>query len=342
MTVRLKDIAEYLNISVSTVSRVINNKDRVDDMTREKVLKALKQFEYHPNEIARSLKSKNTKAIGVIVPDISNNYFAMVIKGIEAVIRQHGYYVIICNSDADLEKEEEYTNLLYKRSISGLIIAIGGRKADFLDLYKKSNIPVVFIENLPRVEGNYDYVTVDNVKAIRELTNHLINIGHRKLAMITGPLKESVSEERLAGWKKALVEHNISIKKRWIGIGDFTKESGYKIMQGFLKHEEVPTAIIAANNFLGYGAMHAIMDAGLKIPDDIALVCFDAIDFVGLIKPQLTSIIQPAEDIGKIAGEIIMRKIQHFGTKVVEKIILEPKLEIKESCGYINSISSKR
>jgi len=333
MTVRLKDIASYLNISVSTVSRVINNRDRVDEDTRRRVLEALDKFQFRPNEVARSLKSKSTKAIGLIVPGISNYFFSMVIKGVEAVARQQGYCLMLCNSDEDKEREGDYTDFLLQRQISGLVIGIVGREAGFLERYKHAGIPVVFIDNLPDVEDNVDYVVIDNVKASRELTNHLIRVGHNKLGIITGPLDESVSDERLKGWQKALAENNIPVNKRWIGTGEFKQESGYRIMQGMLKQEELPTAILAANNLLAYGAMHAIMEAGLKIPEDIAVVCFDAIDFIGLIKPQITSVIQPAEQIGTIAGEIIMRKIQNTKTKVVEKITLEPVLEIKESCG---------
>lgn len=334
MTVKLKDIAAYLNVSVSTISRVINNKDRVDEETRKRVQLALEKFQYRPNEIARSLKSQSIKAIGMIVPDISNYFFSTLIKGVESIAREHGYYVILCNSGEDKEREKEYTDFLYQRQVSGLVIAIEGREAQFLDQYRKAGIPVVFVDNLPRIEDNYDYVTIDNTKASRELTNHLIGLGHEKIAIITGSLDESVSDERLKGWEKALTEHDIPIKKKWIGVGDFKQESGYRIMQGFLNQEETPTAIFAANNFIAYGAMKAILEAGLRIPEDIALVCFDAIDFIGLLKPQITSIIQPAEEIGCLAGEIIMRKIQNTKSNVFEKVILEPQLEIKESCGY--------
>lgn len=338
MTAKLKDIAEYLNISVSTVSRVINNKNRVDGETREMVLKALEKFQYSPNEIARSLKSKTTKAIGLIVPDISNYFFSMVLKGVEAEVRKHGYYLILCNSDEDKEREKEYVKFLLQKQISGLIIAIEGFEASFFVQYKKLGIPVVFIDNLPKIDENYDYVAIDNKKAGYELVNHLIEAGHSKIAIITGLLNESTASERYKGWEKALLEHDIPIKKKWIGIGDFKQESGYHIMQDFLKQEEIVTAVFAANNLLAYGAMHAIKEAGLKVPDDISVVCFDAIDFTGLLKPQITSVIQPAEEIGRIAGEIIIRKILNTGTKIFERIVLEPQLEIKESCWYYNKM----
>lgn len=333
MTVKLKDIAAYLNVSVSTVSRVINNKDRVDEATRRKVQDALEKFQYRPNEIARSLKSQSIKAVGLIVPDISNYFFSTLIKGVEAVARRHGYYVILCNSDEDKDRERDYTDFLLQRQIAGLVIAIEGREADFLKSYRKAGIPVVFVDNLPGIDDNYDYVSIDNIKASRELTNHLFRLGHTKIAILTGSPDESVSDDRLKGWEKAHAEHGLPVRKKWIGIGDFRRESGYRLMQGLLNQAELPTAVVAANNFIAYGAMQAIAEAGLQIPGDIALVCFDAIDPIGLLRPRITSIIQPAEEIGNLAGEIIMRKIHNAKTNVFEKVILEPLLEIKESCG---------
>lgn len=334
MAVKLKDIAGYLNVSVSTVSRVLTNKDRVDAETRKKVLDALEKFQYRPNEVARSLKSKTTKAIGLIVPDISNSFFSMVIKGVEGVARENGYHVILCNSDGDKGREEEYTGFLLQKQIAGLVIASVSKYAGFYEQYKRSGVPIAFIDNLPSIEDNYDYVVIDNARAGFELANHLIKLGHKKIAFISGSLEESSSNERLKGWERALRENNIPVRKKWTGIGDFKQESGYRIMQGFLKQEEIPTAVLAANNFLAYGAMRAITDAGRRVPEDMALVCFDAVDFTGLIKPQITSVVQPAVEIGKISGEIILRKILHSKTKAYERVILEPQLEIKESCGY--------
>jgi len=335
MPVKLKDIAEHLNISVSTVSRVLTNKNRVDEETRKKVLKALEDFQYQPNEVARSLKSKITKAIGIIIPDISNTYFSTIIKGVESVARQNGYYIILCNSDEDKKREEEYTSFLLQKQISGLVIATVSGGTGFYEKYKKAGIPVVFVDNLPKMDNNFNFVVIDNVKASYDLTNHLIKLGHEKIGIINGSLEESTAYERLKGWEKALLEHKIPIRKKWSGLGDFKQESGYKIMQGFLKQKEVPTAVFVTNNLMTYGAMRAIKDAGLRIPEDIAVVCFDAIDFTGLVKPQITSVIQPAEDIGRISGEIIIRKIQDNKIKIFENVTLEPQLLIKESCGYL-------
>lgn len=333
MSANLKDIARYLNISVSTVSRVINNKDRISPETREKVLKALKELQYRPNEAARNLKSRSATAIGVIVPDISNSFYSTVIKGIEGVARENGFSIILCNSDEDAERQEEYTELLLQKQIAGLIIATVGSNIDFFKKYSEQGIPVNFIDNLPKSKENFDFVAIDNIKASYELTNHLIKLGHKEIAIITGSLEETTAAERLEGWKKALSENSIAVRKEWIGVGSFKQESGYKVMKSFLKQANKPTAVLAANNFLAYGAIRALYDNGIRIPEDMAVVCFDAADPTGLIRPQITSIIQPAEEIGRIAVDIIIRKAQNPGLRVYKKVILEPTLDIRESCG---------
>jgi DNA-binding LacI/PurR family transcriptional regulator len=334
MSVTLKDIAEHLNISVSTVSRVVNNKDRVDPQTRKRVLNALEEFQYRPNEVARSLKRKTSKAIGIVVPDISNVFFSTVIKGVESVARQYGYSVIVCNSDESREIEDEYTDLLLQKQVSALIIATVGGNMDFFKLYKRAGVPVVFIDNIPKMDSNFDFVAIDNIKASYKLVEHLVKLGHKEIAIITGSLNETTALERLQGWENCLKDNNITIRKEWIATGDFKQQSGYNSMQRLLNGRKVPTAVFAANNFLSYGAIRAILDANLRIPEDIALVGFDAVDLTGLVRPRITSVIQPAEEIGVIAGEIIMRKINNNKTAVFEKVILEPQLVIKESCGY--------
>jgi len=336
MAVKLKDIAEYLNISVSTVSRVVNNKDRVDEKTRDRVLKALESLQYTPNEAARSLKGKVAKAIGIIIPDISNSFFSMVIKGVEAIGRQKGYSIILCNSDGEMEREAEYAQLLLQKQISGLVIATVGGSTDFYSQYDKRGIPVIFIDNHPKLQENYDFVAINNIQASFELVSHLIRLGHSKIAAITGPLSETTANERLKGWEKALLENNLIIRDEWVGVGGFSKESGYKIMQSILKQDEIPTAVFTANNFLAYGAIQALSDSGLIIPEDVAVVCFDAFDPTGLARPTLTSVIQPAEDIGKIAGELIIKKSKSIKIRMHERVILEHRLVINESCGYKN------
>jgi len=331
LAVQLKDIAKRLNISISTVSRVINGTGRVNKDTKELILKTIKEMGYQPNEVARSLKRKSANTIGVIVPDISNSFYASVIKGVEKVARENEHSVIVCNSDEDIQKEEEYVQLLLQKQVTGLVIATVGGDPQLFEQYKRTGIPFVFFDNLPNTQENFDVVTIDNLKAGYELAKHLVEQGHEKLAILTGPQHQSSAAERLQGFRKCLEENGLSVRDEWIGVGEFRKESGYKIMGEWLKQDELPTAIFAANDFLLYGAIKAILEKGLSVPHDIAAVCFDANDETGLIRPQITSVVQPADMIGSIAGEIIMRKEKNKNMPVFEKIVLEPKLIINES-----------
>lgn len=331
MSVQLKDIAKHLNISISTVSRVLNDTGRVNKDTRERILKAIKEFGYQPNEIARSLKRKSANILGVIVPDLSNSFYANVIKGVEKVARDNDHSVIVCNSDEDIQKEEEYVQLLLQKQVTGLVIATVGGNPELFEQYHRSGIPFVFIDNLPQTQENFDVVTIDNVKAGYELAKHLIDQGHERLAIITGPQNQSTAAERLQGFAKCLEENGLPVRDKWIGVGEFKRESGYSIMKSWLQQDELPTAIFAANDFLLYGAIKAILEKGLRVPHDIAAVCFDANDDTGLVKPQITSVIQPAHRIGSIAADIIMRKEKNKDLKVFEKVVLEPTLIINES-----------
>ncbi|HOJ10827.1 MAG TPA: LacI family DNA-binding transcriptional regulator [Clostridiales bacterium] len=324
MNTKLVDIAKHLNISVSTVSRVINGKDRVSDETREKVLNAIKEFNYQPNEIARSLRSRSSMTIGVILPDISNEFFALLIKGAEAVAKNNGYLVILCNSDYDETMEKEYLNMLAQKQVDGIIVATVCRDGEYFDKILNGSIPAVFVDNLPQVKRNYNFVTIDNEKASYDLTKYLISSGYKDIAIITGKLQETSAIERLDGWKKAMNDSGVKVNNDFIGIGDFKIESGYKTMKKMLELNKKPQALLAANNYIAYGAVKAIREKGLRVPEDVYVVCFDATDETGLMSIRLPSMIQPAEKIGEIALEIIIKRIDNKEFKIYDNVILEP------------------
>lgn len=325
MAVQLKDIAAHLNVSVSTVSRVLNGTGRVGPKTRERILAAIEEFGYQPNEVARSLQRRSSNTIGIIVPDLSNNFYSKVIKGVELVARRHEHTVIVCNSDENIEREEEYLQILLQKQVKGLILATVGGDPGMLKPYRANGIPFVFIDNLPDGHEQYSTISIDNYKASYDLASHMAAEGHREFAILTGPLVQSTSHQRMEGFRQGLADHGISLDERWIGVGDFTRESGYRIMKQWLGEEKRPTALLAANNFLLYGAAQALREHGLRIPGHMAVACFDVQDETGLQQPQITSIVQPAARIGELAADIII------GSDEIRQIILEPELQIHES-----------
>ena len=323
MTVRLADIAKHLGISVS-LFRVINGKDRVSEETRKRVLKAVKELNYQPNEIARSLRNRNSMTIGIIVPDLSNDFFNLLTKGATMVAKKDNYLVMLCNSDHEEAMEKEYMNLLIQKQVDGIIIATVCREEKYFKRVIENDIPVVFVDNLPRVDMNYNFVTIDNSKASFDLTSYLINLGYKDIAILTGSLHETSAVRRLNGWEKAMKANNIKINNKFIGVGDFRLETGYRLMTDMLKLEKRPNAIMAANNYLAYGAIKAARDLSLKVPDDLFVVCFDAVDNTGLFSVEIPSMIQPAEKIGEIAAEIIMKRIKKRIIQIYDNVILEP------------------
>lgn len=324
MTVKLADIAKHLGISVSTVSRVINEKDRVSDETRKRVLEAVEELNYRPNEIARSLRKRNSMTIGVIVPDLSNDFFNLLTKGATMVAKDNNYLTILCNSDYDHKMEQEYMNLLIQKQVDGIILATVGKEKKYFHSIINRRLPVVFVDNLPDVDLNYNYVTIDNEKAAYDLTTYLIQQGYKEIAILTGNLHETSAVKRLQGWKKAMTSHGLGVNDKYIGVGDFKLESGYNMMMSMLNQKGRPHAVLAANNYLAYGAIKAAQAKGLRIPEDLYVVCFDAVDNTGLMNIKIPSMIQPAQKIGEVAAETLVKRMKYKDFSAYDNVILEP------------------
>lgn len=332
MSVKLKDIAEYLNISVSTVSRVANGLDRVSDETRRKVEAAIKKFNYHPNEIARSLKYKGGRAIGMIVPDISNEFFTQVIMGAESAAYKNGYFLILSSSGGEANREADCVRLFRQNQIAGLILATVSDREDYFKEISSLKIPVVFIDNLPGQNKSFNSVTINNIGAAYQITKHIIDKGYKKIAFISGSRSETSASQRLEGWRKAMEENGIPINGDWVKEGDFKSGSGYSTMKRILEGTERPQAVVAANNLMAYGAVRAIREMRLDIPGDIAVACFDAYDPTGLVQPRITTMIQPADSIGSKAAELIIHSSEDESIEYYNNIVLTAKLVEGDSC----------
>lgn len=324
--VKLEDIARQLGVSISTVSRALSGNGRVGEKTRQRVLAAVQESKYTVNAVARSLRLRDARNIGIIVPDISNSYFAAVIKGAQEVCRQSGYALMVCNSDEDRSFEEEALRTLLEKQASGLILASVGGCAELLGQYAYHDAPIVFIDNIPQGVNAADVVSIDNFAAARELTRAMLARGYREIGMITGPGDQSTGSLRRAGFEQALVDAGLAPRPEWVLEGDFRMASGRACMESILRLEERPRAMIIANNYMTYGAINAIRVAGLRIPEDIALAAFDALDETGLITPLITSLNQPAQRIGRRAAEIILSRLTGEERRADEEVVLKPVL----------------
>jgi len=328
----MKDVAKKAGVSISTVSHVINKTRYVEEETRKKVLDAIKELGYRPNIVARSLRKKSTNTIGLIVSNIANLFYPEVVRGIEDVLLQNKYNIILCNSDEDINKEREYIEVLYSKQVDGLIItpSKSTETRKNLELFISQDIPVILVDR--RISGiETDVVLADNVSGTYSATEYLLNLGHKRIAIITGPLDTTTGRERLEGYLKALEEHNIPIEKDLIREGNFKRDGGYERGKELLEMSNPPTAIISSNNLMTLGLISAINEKKLRIPKDISVISFDDMEWFQYFCPPLTSIYQPSYELGKNAGLLLMERLKRRRKKPKE-VILPTRLIIRESC----------
>lgn len=337
----LKYIAQKLNMSVSTVSRAVNNKSNVNEKTRKKVLKALEEYNYIPNEIARSLQSRATNTIGVIIPDLSEVFFGQIIKGIDEVVSPKGYSIIVADSGESKIKEEKYLDMLFQRRVDALVLATVTPKSKKVLRYLNHDIPVVFIDNLPVIDQSIDAVMIDNMKASKMAVGHLLGLGHKDIAVIIGSIEETTGYDRLSGYKLALHDAGLEVNEKLIEYGNYKEDKGFECMQRLIegRAENPFTAVYVTSEMMTFGAIKALKQSALRIPEDISLIGFDIHDKTGLVKPEITTMRQPEAMIGKQAGELLLKRLketQENTESIRQRILLDPYLESKQSCRKIS------
>ncbi|MCL4425620.1 MAG: LacI family transcriptional regulator [Firmicutes bacterium] len=326
--VTIKEVAQRAGVSITTVSRVLNNPGySISPATKERVLQAVAELDYRPNALARGLLKKGISAIGLVVPDISNPYYPEVVRGVEDVASRLGYTVILCNTDRDIDKVRRYVRVLLEKRVDGIIFAGGGIEGSDDD-FLRPDLKVVLIGrhglDLPSVQ-------VNNVKAAFQATEHLIELGHRRIAAITGPEASTTSLDRLMGYKKALKEYNLPVDGSLIQKGNFRPEAGYQATKNLLSIEERPTAIVTANDQMALGAIRAIREAGLQVPGDISVAGFDDVCVASYFDPPLTTVSVPMYSMGVRSMEMLARLIANEKEK--RRVVLETKLVIRQSTG---------
>ncbi len=335
MTITMEDVAEKAGVSKATVSRIINNvPNSASKETIERVNRVIDELGYVSNSLAASLKTLKSRTIGLIVGDIGNPFFGLIIKGIEKTLQGSGYSLILANSDYLYEKEEEFIQVFLERQVDALIIAPCEQKnyVEENNIARMINrgVQVVLIDNF--IPGfDVDHVVVDNYRASYNATKYLIELGHRKIAMITGPYERTTATKRRDGFVAALTEQNVDITPELVIEGDYSIESGYRGVNKLLQREDIPTAIFVANNFMTVGALRAVNDKGLRVPEDISILGFDDMYWYTITRPSLTAIKQPALDIGRVAAERILLKLNRKRQPAPQRIELKTELIVRES-----------
>lgn len=338
MPVTIDDIAKAAGVSRATVSRVLNDSGYVKEETRQKVLKAIKDLNYTPSAIARSLSKKKTNTIGVVVPEINNPFFGEIIKGISEVADENNLNLILCNTDEDVEKELKALKLLKEQRIEGILITPTSTDNDYNSEYlwtiENIGIPVVLIDGHVKY-SNFNGVFVDHIKGAYDAVKTLIDEGHEKIAIITGRLNSRPAKERLVGYKKALTMHNIPIREEYIFYGDYTHEKAYEITKEILRMDDRPTAIFVSSNMMVLGCIKAFNEENVQVPTDMAIIGFDKAEVLNIIGMNISFINGPTFEMGRIAMKMlidILNSSRNTGTKTIN---LLPELVLQGSEKYV-------
>jgi LacI family transcriptional regulator len=328
----IRKIAERARVSIATVSNVISGNRPVSKALTERVRAAIRELDYHPNHIARSLKVKQTHMLGMIIPDITNPFFPELMRGAEDASRERKYLLVTANTDENAERERNVIGVLRSHRVDGLLIAVAprGDAIAYLESTAKAGIPVVFLDRAP-LEGKLDSVTVDNAEGARNCVRHLIRLGHHDIAIVTGSLDLEIGRQRLSGYEAALKEAGIKVRASFILEGNFREDSGYRLAKEVLLQQHRPTAIFVSNGVMALGALQAIDEVGMRCPDDIALATFDDLSFAHAFHPRLTCVAQPAYELGFKGANLLIDRIQGKLPAKPVRIEVASELKIRES-----------
>ncbi|MCH6265797.1 MULTISPECIES: catabolite control protein A [Neobacillus] len=328
--ITIYDVAREANVSMATVSRVVNGNPNVKPVTRKKVQEVIERLGYRPNAVARGLASKKTTTVGVIIPDISNIFFAELARGIEDIATMYKYNIILSNSDQNKEKELHLFNTMLGKQVDGIVFMGGHITPEHVDEFERSPVPVVLAgsieesEKIPSVNIDYEQAAYDSVK-------EFIGRGHKHIAFVIGPLYEpDITVKKLNGYKRALEDANIPFNEELIIEGDYTYDSGIEAFEKMLELSEKPTAILVGADEMALGVVHGAEDKGYSIPEDFEVITSDNTRLSLMVRPQLTTIVQPLYDIGAVAMRLLT-KLMNKEKVSEQKVVLPHRIEHRQS-----------
>lgn len=327
--ITMRQIAARARVSVGTVSHVINHTAGVREPVRRRVLEAIERLGYRPSLLARGLRRNQTTIIGVIIPDISNPFFPLVVRGVEDIAYQNSYRLMLCNADNDAQKEQVYFDELRAYRMAGLIVIPSADSRLVAAADTAGELPVVCLDRCP--EGwKGDSITVDNTEGAYQATRYLLELGHRRIAAITGQLHVTSAVERLKGFKRALREFAVTIAPEYIQEGRFDRLSGYEKSLLLLQFSPRPTAIFAANDLVALGVLAAMRELGLRCPEDVSLTGFDDLELASFTNPALTTVAQPAYQMGARAAALLFERLRGEALPA-QHIVMKTALKARDS-----------
>lgn len=341
MTTRLanatmKDVARLSGVSSMTVSRVINDSERVSAQTRQRVEQAIAELGYVPSRVARGLIRQKTHTLALIVPDVTNPFFTLIVRGAEDVARRADYRMILCDTRADLTIEREAIEEMIAHRVEGIAIApVSDRSRSHLRRLAKYGVPFVLIDRtVPGVDC--DVVVGDSAGGARRLVEHLIELGHRRVGFIVESDEVSTARDRREGYEQALRAAGLPVDPSLIVRSTVDPGGGYDGMRRLLELEQPPSAVFTVNNLVALGAIEAVRAHGLEVPDDIALVCFDDIEYASRLYPFLTVMAQPAETLGALGTQLLLDRVEGRAGDHGRVVVLPAQFVVRRSCGAVS------
>lgn len=328
----IKDVAREAGVSVATVSRALSGAQGVSEEARERVMAASRRVGYRPNAVARSLRMEATKTLGLVIPNVMNPFFTAVARAVEDAAQEAGYSLVLGNTDEDPEKEARYLDVLLEKRVDGILMSPARAESAHLEEVARSGVPVVFLDRY--VEAvDAPVVRADGRRAVGELVGCLAELGHERLAVISGPTETVSGRERLEAFLEGAKARGLPVADRYVKVGDFRRESGELAMRELLALEDPPTAVFAANNLMALGALRALDAVGARLPEDVSFASFDDVSWFELMKPPVTAIAQPIAKLGAAAARILTEVVED-GTRP-ESVVLEAELVLRGSCGPV-------
>ncbi|GMA64579.1 LacI family transcriptional regulator [Alicyclobacillus fastidiosus] len=325
---KMDDVAKLANVSTATVSRVLSKNPNVSLKTQRRVLEAVDILGYKPNRLASNFRKRSSKTVVVVLPDITNSFFSKIVQGLEEVAQSRGYHVLLGDTRNNVESERNFIDLVNQKFVDGMILATARLPKEEI-LAVSQEIPIVLA--CEYFDGfDIPTVTIDNVSAAREATQHLVNLGHRRIGFISGPLSIVLGRDRLKGYRQAMLINELPVEESLIQEGDFTVQAGYNAMMKLMASNHPPSAIFAASDEMAIGAMKAARNKGLNVPEDVSIIGFDDIPAGTYVHPELTTIRQPAFEIGTQAMNLLLDMIKGCA-KERKQLVLPHQVVLRET-----------
>lgn len=329
--VTVHDVARHAGVSIATVSRALNDRSRISAATRDRVLRVAAELGYHPNDLARGLAGMATRTIALLLPDITNPFFPELVKGVQTVADQRGHLLLMCHNADDEAKAIADLVLLRRKRVDGILL-VASTLPGVGVVAASAGIPTVVLDR--RVPGlDADLVTVDHRAGARLGVEHLLGLGHRRIAHLTGPAGVVSSQERCEGWREALLAAGVDPAPELVVHGDFTEDGGYAAGRELITRGGGITAVFAANDLAAIGLLRALTEAGLRVPHDVSVVGFDGVHLAAYTSPKLTTVAQPIFDLGRTAAELLLDRLAAAPAPDAEPktLVLPTRLELRNS-----------